>query len=115
MVYVVLSLKRSTTAKSGSEKRWSSYKERNESKEAVKWRNAAMEAVLPCTLQLCLLNLEFGMGNKKMPYDCLKHFGVRSDVLGIYGRYDAAGIGDFGREPPISSEIPRTEASISFA
>ena len=52
MVYIVLSLKRLTTAKSGSENRWSSHEEGNESKEELKWRNAAMEAVLPCTLPL---------------------------------------------------------------
>ena len=36
------------------------------------------------------------MGNQKMPEDRLEGFGMRSDVLRIYSRHDAAGVRHLG-------------------
>jgi len=54
------------------------------------------ELVLPCALPFGLLDFQFGMRNKKVPDHGLERFRMRSDILGIYGRYDAACVGYFG-------------------
>ena len=45
---------------------------------------------------LGLVHLEVGMGDEEVPDDGLEGFAVRSDVGGVDGRDDDAGVGDFG-------------------
>ena len=54
-------------------------------------------------LPFSFMDFQFGMGNEKMPNDRLEGFRMRSDVLRIHRRNDAARVSYFGRVSAVSS------------